>query len=57
MRNGFGTIYCGNCHTKIPVIWMGDKFKMPCPNCRKMQMVTNVRLKNFQPLKEKEHDR
>jgi hypothetical protein len=54
MRKGFGTITCGKCKQKIPVIWMGEKFKMPCPKCRARQTVTNTRLKNFQPLKENE---
>lgn len=52
MRKGFGTITCGHCHEKIVVIWHCEKFKMPCPRCRKRQTVTNVRLKNFKPLKE-----
>lgn len=52
MRKGFGTITCGKCKQKIPVIWMGEKFKMPCPRCRSSQTVTNTRLKKFQPLKE-----
>ena len=53
MRKGFGMITCGHCSEKIPVIWSGKKFKMSCPKCRKTQTVTNVRLKNFQSLKEK----
>lgn len=52
MRKGFGTITCGKCQQKIPVIWMGEKFKMPCPRCRASQTVTNTRLKKFKPLKE-----
>ena len=56
MRKGFGTITCGKCKQNIPVIWMGEKFKIPCPKCRTEQMVTNVRLKKFVPLKEGKND-
>lgn len=52
MRQGFGMITCGHCREKIPVVWVGKKFKIPCPKCGKTQMVTNVRLKNFKALKE-----
>lgn len=51
MREGFATITCGKCHHTIPVIWPGQKFKMPCPYCKATQTVTNTRLKNFVPNK------
>lgn len=55
MRKGFAIIFCGNCHKKIPIIWDGMKYKLPCPWCGTEQTVKNTRLKNFQPYEEKEN--
>lgn len=48
---GIGFVTCGNCGKTFPVLWPGEKYKMPCPFCGKSMKIHRQRLKKFEVLK------